>query len=98
MTPRTSIECFDLELPYSENLEMIKRCKYTRYPVCRGDKDNIEGFIHIKDLCWQDDKISGTDYTNLLVREIVAIARTLPMSRPHAYNAGQGDEVCFSGG
>lgn len=81
MTPRTSIECFDLELPYSENLEMIKRCKYTRYPVCRGDKDNIEGFIHIKDLCWQDDKISGTDYTNLLVREIVAIARTLPMSR-----------------
>lgn len=81
MTPRTNMECFDLELPYSENLEMIKRCKYTRYPVCRGDKDSIEGFIHIKDLYWQDEKISGTDYTNLPVREVVAIAKSLSVSR-----------------
>ena len=48
------------ESPYRENLEMIKRCKYTRYPACRGDKDHIEGFIHIKDLYWNDEKM-GTD-------------------------------------
>ena len=45
MTPRTNMECFDLALPYSQNLDMIKRCKYTRYPVCRGDKDL--SLIHI---------------------------------------------------
>ncbi len=81
MTPRTNIECFDLELSYSENLEMIKRCKYTRYPVCRGDKDRIEGFIHIKDLYWQDEKISGTDYDNLPIREIVAVSEFLSVDR-----------------
>lgn len=81
MTPRTNIECFDLELPYSENLEMIRRCKYTRYPVCRGDKDRIEGFIHIKDIYWQDEKISGTDYHNLPIREIVAVSEFLSVDR-----------------
>lgn len=81
MTPRTDMECFDLELPYSENLEMIKRCKYTRYPVCRGDKDTIEGFIHIKDLYWSDEQISGTDYDNLPVREIIAVSESLSVDR-----------------
>lgn len=81
MTPRTNMECFDLELPYNENLEMIKRCKYTRYPVCRGDKDTIEGFIHIKDLYWSDEQISGTDYDNLPVREIIAVSESLSVDR-----------------
>lgn len=81
MTPRTDMECFDLNLPYRENLEMIKRCKYTRYPACRGDKDHIEGFIHIKDLYWNDEKISGTNYENLPVREIIAVSETLPVER-----------------
>ena len=75
------MECFDLELPYNENQEMIKRCKYTRYPVCRGDKDTIEGFIHIKDLYWSDEQISGTDYDNLPVREIIAVSESLSVDR-----------------
>ncbi len=81
MTPRTNMECFDLNLPYKENLEMIKRCKYTRYPACRGDKDHIEGFIHLKDLYWNDEKISGTNYENLPVREIIAVSEMLPLKR-----------------
>lgn len=81
MTPRTNVECFDLALPYSQNMEMIKEFKYTRYPVCRGDKDRIEGFIHIKDLFWNSEKINKTDYTNLPVREIVAVSETLSVDR-----------------
>lgn len=81
MTPRTDMECFDLTVPFSENMEMIKRCKYTRYPVCRGDKDRIEGFIHIKDLYWSDEDISGTDYKKLPVRDIVAVSETLSLDR-----------------
>lgn len=81
MTSRMNVECFDLEAPYSENLDMIKRCKYTRYPVCRGDKDRIEGFLHIKDLYWNDENISGTDYENLPVREITAVSESLSVDR-----------------
>ena len=81
MTPRTNMECFDLALPYSQNLDIIKRCKYTRYPVCRGDKDHIEGFIHLKDLYWNDEKINGTNYENLPVREVVAVSESLSVDR-----------------
>ncbi len=81
MTPRTNMECFDLAMPYSQNLDMIKRCKYTRYPVCRGDKDHIEGFIHLKDLYWNDEKINGTNYENLPVREVVAVSESLSVDR-----------------
>lgn len=81
MTPRTDMECFDLTVPYEENLEMIKRCKYTRYPVCREDKDHIEGFIHIKDLYWNDETISGTNYENLSIREITAVSESLSVDR-----------------
>ena len=81
MTPRTDMECFDLTIPYEENLEMIKRCKYTRYPVCREDKDHIEGFIHIKDLYWNDETISGTNYENLSIREITAVSESLSVDR-----------------
>lgn len=81
MTPRTDMECFDLTVPYEENLEMIKRCKYTRYPVCREDKDHIEGFIHIKDLYWNDETISGTNYEKLSIREITAVSESLSVDR-----------------
>ena len=81
MTPRTDMECFDLTIPYEENLEMIKRCKYTRYPVCREDKDHIEGFIHIKDLYWNDETISGTNYEKLSIREITAVSESLSVDR-----------------
>lgn len=81
MTPRTEMECFDLELSYEENINMIKNCKYTRYPVCRGDKDHIEGFIHIKDIYWNDENIVGMDYGRLHIREITAVSEFLPVSR-----------------
>ena len=81
MTPRTDVECFDLELSYKENLDMIREFKYTRYPVCRGDKDHIEGFINIKDLYWNDEPINEVTYDNLPIREIIAVSETLPVER-----------------
>ena len=81
MTPRTDLECFDLELPYSQNIEMIKRCQHTRYPVCRGDKDHIEGFINIKDLYWKDEEIRDKYYDNLPVREITAVSESISVQR-----------------
>ncbi len=90
MTPRTEVECFDLELPYSENLEMIKKCKYTRYPVCRGNKDCIEGFIHIKDLYWNEEKIKDREYKWLPVRPITAVSEFLPADRLMQIMQGKG--------
>ena len=50
MTPRMDVVCVDLENSLEENLQVIQQYKYTRYPVCRGHKDRIVGFVHVKDL------------------------------------------------
>ena len=50
MTPRTDMVCLDLEDSLEENLKVTRTYKYTRYPVCRGSKDRIVGFVHVKDL------------------------------------------------
>ena len=81
MTPRTEMICFDLELPYDENLDMIRQYKYTRYPVCIGSKDCIEGFVHIKDLYWNEDNIKGKDYARLPIRTVTAVSEFLPVDR-----------------
>ena len=50
MTPRTDMVCLDLEDSLEENLQVVRNYKYTRYPVCQGNKDRIVGFVHVKDL------------------------------------------------
>ncbi len=50
MTPRTEVVCIDLEDSLEDNFKTIMQYKYTRYPVCRGSKDRIVGFMHVKDV------------------------------------------------
>lgn len=50
MTPRTDMKCLYIEDTEEDIFNMIIGEGYTRYPVCENDKDNIIGFIHIKDL------------------------------------------------
>ncbi len=50
MTPRKDIVCIDAELSYEENMKIVMNTKHTRYPYAHGDKDNITGMIHIRDL------------------------------------------------
>ncbi len=49
MVPRTRMAALDLELPRLEMLHFILEHEYSRYPVFRGDIENIAGFIHGKD-------------------------------------------------
>ena len=50
MTPRPDMTCLDMEATLAENLRVVEEHKFTRYPVYRNDKDDIVGFVHIKDL------------------------------------------------
>ena len=50
MTPRTDLVCLDMEDSLEDNLQIVRTYKFTRYPVCKGDKDTIVGFVHVKDL------------------------------------------------
>lgn len=50
MVPRTEMACVYTNLSLEENMEIIKKEGYTRFPVAVEDKDHIIGFIHVKEL------------------------------------------------
>lgn len=81
MTPRTKLICFDLDLSYEENLAVIEEYKYTRYPVCRGNKDHIEGFVHIKDIYFNHVKDREGIYEKLNIRPITAVSEGMKVNK-----------------
>lgn len=83
MTPRNEIIAIDINDNIIDVIEMIQHERYTRYPVYEIDKDNIVGYVHIKDfidLTLQDMKIIQekqlTDYIHPVMREIETVALT----------------------
>ncbi|MBR1930796.1 MAG: HlyC/CorC family transporter [Lachnospiraceae bacterium] len=49
MIPRINMVTVNVEDSYQDVLEVFRQFMYTRLPVYRDDKDNIIGFINIKD-------------------------------------------------
>ena len=49
MVPRTDIVGFEISATFEEVLTQVSEERYTRYPVYEGDRDNILGFLNIKD-------------------------------------------------
>ena len=78
MTPRTDVVCLDLEDSFEENLQMVQQYKYTRYPVCRGTKDRIVGFVHVKDLYTLPHDATMDD---LRIRAIQAVPEGIPIAK-----------------
>lgn len=50
MIPRTDMVCLYVEDSFEENIKTVLGGRVTRYPLCDEDKDNIIGFLHVKDL------------------------------------------------
>jgi CBS domain containing-hemolysin-like protein len=50
MVPRGDVVYFDVEIPVDDCLDIARRTKHTRYPLCAGSLDNVLGVVHLKDL------------------------------------------------
>jgi len=64
MVPRTDTFMVDINDSVDENIDAILNQPYSRIPVYGGDKDNVIGIIHIKDLLKRSREI-GFDNINL---------------------------------
>lgn len=73
MIPRTEMVCLYANLPMEDNIEIAVQEMRTRYPVCDPDKDNIIGYIHIKDLFHPRDRIRD-------IRSVLRPIATVPES------------------
>ncbi len=79
MVPRTDMACIFIEDSFDKIIETTLKEQLTRYPVCRGSKDNVIGFVHIKDLFRQ--KIEGNNQNiEGIIREIKLVPESLSIS------------------
>ncbi len=78
MTPRTDVVCIDLEDSLQENLDTIHRYKYTRYPVVRGSKDHVVGFVHVKDLYGMAPDVPMAEWK---MRDLPPVPETMAIAR-----------------
>jgi CBS domain containing-hemolysin-like protein len=76
MVPRTQMVCLYSNLPFEENLEIIRSEQFTRYPVVEEDKDNIIGVVNMKELFMahvQNRSIQISEY----VRPVLTVIETI---------------------
>ncbi len=50
MVPRPEVVALSIDLPPEKALEAVMDAPYTRYPVYRGNLDEIVGVLHVRDL------------------------------------------------
>lgn len=74
MIPRTEMICLYANQTFEDNKAIALEEMHTRYPVCDGDKDNIIGFVHIKDIL----KVSSQNLKD--IRMITRPMTTVPES------------------
>jgi CBS domain containing-hemolysin-like protein len=78
MVPRSEMLCLFIEDPFEESLAAALDAGFTRFPVCRDDKDNILGMVHLWDLmgCARTD-----GNLQRVMRPIIGVPETISVSR-----------------
>jgi CBS domain containing-hemolysin-like protein len=79
MIPRTDMHCINMGDDFKKIMEYVLDGKYTRYPVCLENKDNIVGFIHIRDLCKQAI-LNTKNSIEEMMREIIFVPNTMSVN------------------
>ncbi|RLL40597.1 HlyC/CorC family transporter [Oceanobacillus piezotolerans] len=99
MVPRTEIVCIYNDNTYEENVDILKKEKYTRYPVAEEDKDRIIGVINTKELFHDFLNESQKEDYKEYIKPIVHVAESIPvnevlkkMQKEHSYMAIVVDE------
>ena len=76
MIPRNNM----VVLYYNDDMEtmrrMISKAHHTCYPVCMDDKDQILGFIHVKD--FMESLLHGQSNIKTIMREILTVPEVMP--------------------
>lgn len=78
MVPRTDMICLYTNKSLQENMEIIRKEQYTRFPVALESKDNIVGMINTKQLFLEYE--SGRDFDfKKLVHPVLSVSEVTPV-------------------
>lgn len=80
MVPRTDMICLYVDKPLAANLQIIKREQYTRFPVVRGDKDQIVGIVNTKQFFLEFDDNASIDLSKL-IHPAMTVSEAIPIKK-----------------
>lgn len=79
MLPRGEVEFIDIQEPISVSMDLIRRTKHTRYPVCNGSLDEVLGVVHVKDLIGRE--IADDFEFQSIMRPPKKVPENMPISK-----------------
>lgn len=75
MTPRMEIDWLDIDEPHPGIVDRIRATKHSRYPLCRGNINEILGVVQAKDIL--DRVLAGKDFDLArMVRDVEVVPET----------------------
>lgn len=80
MTPRIDMICLEQQLSFAQNIDIAINHMRTRYPVVNEDKDDIIGFMHIKDLLAIYDEADSRRQWQRWIRPIITVPESIEIS------------------
>ena len=78
MLPRTEVDFLDASIPVFQAVKIAADKPHSRYPVVRGNADDVVGFVHVRDLfdpSVRDRSVRVGD----LARDVVVLPGTKPV-------------------
>ncbi|WP_025698909.1 hemolysin family protein [Paenibacillus forsythiae] len=78
MVPRTDMICLYTNNSLQENLDIIRKEQYTRFPVAEGNKDNIVGMVNTKQMYLEYDNNPGFNFKDL-VHPVLTVSEVTPV-------------------
>jgi CBS domain containing-hemolysin-like protein len=78
MVHRKDMKCIYLKDSLEETMELVRKTPYSRFPVVGVDKDDVKGYITIRDLYNNIDEGKGL---NGIIREIPMVYESMPIKK-----------------
>jgi CBS domain containing-hemolysin-like protein len=79
MRPRDQVIALWLDKPIAENLRTAQTSGHSRFPVCSGSLDKVEGIILVREWLWQISVLGSDTPFEPLVRPVVEFELTTPL-------------------
>jgi CBS domain containing-hemolysin-like protein len=79
MLPRDQITALWLDKPLAENLRIAQTSGYSRFPVCRGSLDHVEGLLLVREWLWQIQALGPDAPFEPLLRDLVSFDLKTPL-------------------
>ena len=79
MRPRDQVVALWSDRPVAENLRIAQTSGHSRFPVCSGSLDKVEGLLLVREWLWQISVLGPDTPFEPLVREVVEFELTTPL-------------------